>query len=225
MGLAVQWATRARADLQRHADAGSDAGPAELHGLLQGSEVVGRQTVAQEAERGSDTFARTATHATATLTATVSSVQKPKAAVSLLKALRGYALLLWMLVNFIAGKSHLGRNVTSLIVGVGGTLVALAVVVPGIPIALPLTGVVLVLATASVSALLQQRLGGWRLVLRLLLLVLLAAAALTAVLLQTASENDQSVWQLLLDSGLRALLVVVVIAVGWFLGRPTKRDA
>ena len=129
-----------------------------------------------------------------------------------------------MLVNFIAGKSHLGRNVTSLIVGVGGTLVALAVVVPGIPIALPLTGVVLVLATASVSALLQQRLGGWRLVLRLLLLVLLAAAALTAVLLQTAAENDQSVWQLLLDSGLRALLVVVVIAVGWFLGRPTKRD-
>jgi hypothetical protein len=222
--LAVQWATLARADLRRHADAGTEAGPAELHGLLQGSEVVGHQTITQEAERGSDTFARTATHATATLTATVSSVQKPKAAVSLLKALRGYALLLWMLVNFIAGKSHLGRNVTSLIIGVGGTLVALAVVVPGIPIALPLTGVVLVLATASVSALLQRRLGGWRLVLRLLLLVLLAAAALTAVLLQTASKNDQSVWQLLLDSGLRALLVVVVIAVGWFLGRPTTHD-
>ena len=71
-----------RADLQRHADAGTDAGPAELQGLLQGSEVVGHQTVAQEAERGSDTFARTATHATATLTATVSSVQKPKAAVT-----------------------------------------------------------------------------------------------------------------------------------------------
>ena len=224
MDLAVQWATPARADLQRHADAGSDAGPAELHGLLQGSEVVGRQTVAQEAERGSDTFARTATHATATLTATVSSVQKPKAAVSLLKALRGYALLLWMLVNFIAGKSHLGRNVTSLIVGVGGTLVALAVVVPGIPIALPLTGVVLVLATASVSALLGRKDVGWVFAWRFGFLLVLAAAALVLFLAFAASDDKQRLWQLLRDVGPELALVAAVIAIGWFLGRPTKRD-
>ena len=102
-----------------------------------------------EAERGSDTFARTATHATATLTATVSGLQKPKAAVSLLKALRGYAVLLWVLVNFLVGKSNLGRNLTAVVVGVGGALVALALVVPGVPLAVPLTGVILVLATAS----------------------------------------------------------------------------
>ncbi|MCW2704231.1 MAG: patatin [Blastococcus sp.] len=219
---AVQWAAEVRADLQRHDDKDDHPGPAELDAMLQGSEVVGRQTIAEEANRGSDTFAQTATHATATLTATASSVEKPKAAVALLKALRGYALLLSVLVNFLAGKSHLGRNLTSLVVGVGGALVALAVVVPGVPIAVPLTGVVLVLAAASVSALRQQRLGGWRLVVRLVLLVLVAAAVLAAVLIQTASENKQSIRDLLLDTGLRVLLVAVVIGVGWFLGRPTR---
>jgi hypothetical protein len=222
VGHAAQWAVGVRTDLRRHKDAGTEAGPAELGAMLHDSEVVGRQTLAEEADRGSDTFARTVTHATATLTAAASSVEKPKAAVTLLKALRGYALLLWVLVNFLAGKSHLGRNLTSLVVGVGGALVALAVVVPGVPIAVPLTGIVLVLAAAGASALRQQRLGGWRLVVRLLLLVLVAAAVLAAVLIQTASENKQSIGDLLLDTGLRVLLVVVVVGVGWFLGRPTQ---
>jgi uncharacterized SAM-binding protein YcdF (DUF218 family) len=79
-----------------------------------------------------------------------------------------------------------------------------------------------VLAAAGASALRQQRLGGWRLVVRLLLLVLVAAAVLAAVLIQTASENKQSIGDLLLDTGLRVLLVVVVVGVGWFLGRPTQ---
>jgi chromate transport protein ChrA len=83
----------------------------------------------------------------------------------------------------------------------------------------------LVLATASASALGQRRLSGWRLVLRLAALTLVAAGALAAVLLLTAAENEQDVWHLLLDSGVRVLVVVVVIGVGWFLGRPSWRTA
>ena len=221
---AVQWAVPARTRLAAMRDDGAHPGPVELGDMLSGSEVVGRQTLAREAERGSDTFARTATHATATLTATVSGLQRPKAAVSLLKALRGYAVLLWVLMNFLVGKSNLGRNLAALVVGVGGALVALAVVVPGVPMAVPLTGVVLVLVTASAAALRQQRLAGWRLAVRLILLLLIAVAALVAVLWQTASESDQSVVELLIDAGLRVLLVVVVLGVGWFLGRPTTRE-
>jgi patatin-related protein len=220
---AVQWAVPVRTRLATSADAGTRPGPKELGEMLSRSVVVGGQTVAREAERGSDTFARTATHATATLTATVSGLQKPKAAVSLLKALRGYAVLLWVLMNFLVGKSNLGRNLTALVVGVGGALVALAVVVPGVPMAVPLTGVVLVLATASAAALRQQRLAGWRLAVRLILLLVIAAAALVAVLWQTASESDQSVVELLIEAGLRVLLVVVVLGVGWFLGRPSSQ--
>ena len=77
--------------------------------------------------RGSDTFTRTVSHAAATLTATAASVKKPQAVIGLFKAVRGYALLLWVLGNFLAGKSSTGRNLTSLILGVGGALLALAV--------------------------------------------------------------------------------------------------
>jgi len=50
--------------------------------------------------------------------------------------------------------------------------------------------VMLVLATASASALGQRRLSGWRLVLRLAALTLVAAGALAAVLLLTAAKNE-----------------------------------
>ena len=69
MAQAVQWAGPTRTAPARHCRTPARTpAPAELGDMLSGSEVVGRQTLAQEAERGSDTFARTATHATATLT-------------------------------------------------------------------------------------------------------------------------------------------------------------
>jgi patatin-related protein len=220
---ATGWATPAKTRLVGLRDAKTSAGPAELADMLAGSEVVGRQTLAQEAERGTDTFARTVTHATATLTGTASSVKRPKAAVALVKAVRGYALLIWVLANYLAEKSSVGRNLASLVIGVGGALVALALVVPGLPIGIPLTGVVLVLATTTVSALRQQRLVGRALALRLGLLALITVAALVGVLWQTLREKDQSLGELALDIGLRVLLVAVVLGVGWFLGRPTNR--
>ena len=111
MAQAVQWADRARAPTcGRHARRRQRARRRpSCDALLQGSEVVGRQTVAAGGRAGlghlrPDGHPRDR-HAHR---APSSSLQKPKAAVSLLKALRGYALLLWVLVNFLAGKSNLG---------------------------------------------------------------------------------------------------------------------
>jgi hypothetical protein len=221
--LGLQWAEPTRTELRGHGTNGTQPSTADLDRLLDGSAGIGGQTIAQEAERGSDTFTRTVSHAAATLTSTASSVKKPQAVVGLVKSLRGYALLLWVLGNFLAGKSSTGRNLTSLILGVGGALLALAVLVPGIPMLVPLVGVVLILAVASIAALSQGKLAGQRLTRRLVLVAALVVVALVGLLVQKLAKDKQSVRELLLDWGLRLFLVLVVLGVGWFLGRPAKK--
>jgi len=222
--LGLQWAEPARTELRGHGTNGTQPTTADLDRLLDGSAEIGGQTISQEAERGSDTFTRTVSHAAATLTSTASSVKKPQAVVGLVKALRGYALLLWVLGNFLAGKSSTGRNLTSLILGVGGALLALAVLVPGIPMLVPLIGVVIILAVASIAALSQGKLAGQQLTRRLVLVAAIVVVALAGLLVQKLAKDKQSVRELLLDWGLRLFLVLVVLGVGWFLGRPAKKD-
>jgi patatin-related protein len=222
--LGLQWAEPARTALRAHGTNGAQPTAADLDGLLEGSAVIGHQTIAQEAERGSDTFTRTVSHAAATLTSNGASVQKPQAVIGLFKALRGYALLLWVLGNFLAGRSSTGRNLTSLVLGVGGAFLALAVLIPGIPMLVPLVGVVLILAVASIAALRQGKLAGQQLTRRLVLVAVVVAVALVGVLIQRLAENKQGVLDLLLDWGLRLFLVLVVLGVGWFLGRPTEKE-
>ncbi|HEV7188549.1 MAG TPA: patatin-like protein [Blastococcus sp.] len=217
---AVQWAHSVGPALHRN----PPPPPSELRDLLDRSEVVARQTITQEFQRGSDTFARTASHAAATLTATASSMKKPKAAVALFTALRGYALLLYTLINFLAGRSNVGRNLTSLVIGVGGTLIALAVVLPGVPLGLPLTGIVIVLAAATAAVLLPGGPRGRGLGWRVALLLLAAVIALAGVLWKTAADAKQSPWELLVTVLIRLAPVVLVLAVGWFLGRPRQKD-
>jgi hypothetical protein len=216
---AVQWANTVSPTLHRV----PPPHPDELRDLLDRSKVVALQTIAKEFERGSDTFARTAAHAAATFTATASSMKKPQAAVALLTAFRGYALLLWTLVNFLAGRSNVGRNLTSLVIGVGGTLIAFAVIVPGVPTVLPLTGVVIVLATATAAALLPDRPRARRLAGRVGWVLLLVVIALAGVVWTIARDAKQTWGQLLLSVLIRLLVVLVVLGVGWFLGRPRKK--
>lgn len=221
----VRWAEPARTALR---GSGPDGGPltaAELNGLLDGSAAaIGRQTIAQEAEQGSDTFTRTVSHAAATLTSTAASVEKPQAVVGLVKALRGYALLLWVLGNFLAGKSSTGRNLTSLVLGVGAALLALAVIVPGIPLMVALVGVVVILAVTSIAALRQGKLAGTSLTRRVIVVTAVVGLVLAGVVVWRLVESKQSIGDLLLEWGLRLLVVVVVLGVGWFFGRPTAKD-
>lgn len=221
---AVQWADRVSLDLHGHEQAKTHPGRAELAAMLRGSEVVGQQTIAAEGRQGSDTFARTVTHAAATLTAAGASITKPKAALTLLKAVRGYGMLLWVLVNFATGGSRFGRNLTHVVLGVGGALVALALIVPGVPALVPLTGVVLVLACAGAAALRHGSYTGWGLALRIVLVAVLAVAALAAVVWQRAEAAHQTVWEALRDMIPPVAVVLVVVLLGWFLGHPAKRS-
>ena len=218
--IGLQWAEQANNVLRSPTPPTAE----QLGLLLETSSAVGAQTITQEAERGSDTFTRTVSHAAASLTSTAASVQKPHAVTGLFKALRGYALLLWVLGNFLAGRSATGRNLTSLVLGVGGALLALAVIVPGIPMMVPLVGVVLILAVASIAALRQGKLAGTALTRRIVLVGAIVVVALAGLLVQRLVENKQSIGDLLLDWGLRLLLVLVVLGVGWFLGRPAAKD-
>jgi hypothetical protein len=220
VAIGLQWAEQANNLLRSTPQPTAD----QLNTLLETSSAIGGQTITQERDRGSDTFTRTVSHAAATLTSTAASVKKPQAVIGLFKALRGYALLLWVLGNFLAGKSATGRNLTSLVLGVGGALLALAVVVPGIPMMVPLVGVVLILAVASIAALRQGKLAGPSLTRRIVLVAAIVVVALAGLLVQRLVENKQSIGDLLLDWGLRLLLVLVVLGVGWFLGRPTAKD-
>jgi hypothetical protein len=131
--------------------------------------------------------------------------------------------MLWVLGNFLARKSHTGRNLTSLVLGVGGALVALAVIVPGIPMMVPLVGVVLILAVASIAALQEGGLAGGPLTGRLVAVAVVTVLAVAGWLAWKLVENKKGVWDLLIDWGLRLLLVLVVLGVGWFLGRPSKK--
>jgi len=209
----LRWAGEVRTVIPHDQNARTRPQPSQLAELLRRSEDIGRQSIAAEGRRGSDTFARTATKATAALTSAASSVKKPKAAVTLLKGLHGYALLLWVLVNFLAFRSNIGRNLTGVVLGVGGALVAVAILVPGVPAVVPLTGVVIVLATGSVAALRHPRIVrglAWRVV----ALLILAGVGLWWLL------KDENVPALLRTIATRIVLVAAIVGVGWLLGRP-----
>ena len=224
---AVEWADRVRMDLHGHAEAKPPTKPsrAELLAMLERSEVVGTQTITAEAERGSDTFAQTVTHATATLTATAASIKKPKAAVSLLKSLRGYAVLLWVLVTFSTSEGRFGRNLIHVMLGIGGTLVAVTLLVPGVPAVVPATGVVLILAAASAAAILAGRRNKLQVAGRFVVALVLALAALGFLLWRRMEETHKGWKETALHLSAPVLVVLAVVLLGWFIGRPGRRKA
>lgn len=59
--------------------------------------------------------------------------------------------------------------------------------------------------------------------LRLVVLALFAGAAVAAVVYQAMTANHQSLRELGMDIGLRLLVVILVVGLGWFLGRPAWR--
>ena len=178
------WATRAQARLD------GDPTLADLDDVLEKGAVVGRQRIASEVESGSDTLARTLTHATVAVASAVGAQRAPKSVNTVLSTFRGYALLLWVLVSYLTGGSRFGRSVLSLTVGVGAALVALTLVVPAVPMAVTLTGIVLLLAATSAAALRQGRRRSWRLAARLTAAFLVVAAALVAVVAYQVSSAE-----------------------------------
>ena len=83
----------------------------------------------------------------------------------MLSAFRGCALIVWAMVTLLTRRSHFGTRVVELAVAAVGVLIAVAVFVPGMPLAFTLAGVLLLLAGLTAGALLtrQARGVGWRL--------------------------------------------------------------
>lgn len=198
------------------------AGPpstAALWRLWEEADPVGAETIAGDA--GSDTFARTTTHAATVLANNVGSVTKPKAVAALLAAFRGYALTVWAMVNLLTRKSHFGARAVELAVAAGGVLIAVAIFVPGMPLGFTLAGVLLLLAGLSAAALLTKSSRG--LGRRLLVAAALIAAALGgyAYCDYTRNGSASAVWSLAIKAGVG----ILVVLLGWWLAqvRPARR--
>jgi hypothetical protein len=143
------WLTSYRAKVPRDQPA---LIPAEdLVELWNKAAAIGKEKIEDEA--GGDTLARTASHLAAVTVTAMGAVTRPKAVTSVLKALRGYTLTVWAMVAFMTSPNRFGRRAVELAVAAGGSLLALAILVPAMPLALILAGVLLVVAGVSTAAL------------------------------------------------------------------------
>jgi patatin-related protein len=122
---------------------------------------IGSQKIT--ADVGSDTFARTAAHAAVITAGTVGSppkIGKIKAVRFVLSSLRGYTALVWAMVSYLTRGSVIGTRAVELVVAVGGALLAVTLLVPGVPIGLTLVGMITLLAGFTAAAL-RAKDGAW----------------------------------------------------------------
>ncbi|WP_067500088.1 hypothetical protein [Actinoplanes sp. TFC3] len=137
-------------------------------------------------------------------------------------ALRGYLLAVWAMVTAMSLGSF-GRSAVEATVGAGAALLALAIVVPGVPLAVTLTGVLLLLAGVSAAAL-RTRDGwgvGWR-------VAVAAVVVLAALICQVVLPWHGKVpWDQIINAGIKVGIVLAVVLLGrWIAGtRPPRRAA
>jgi patatin-related protein len=201
--------------------------PAEALWSLWGeAKPIGKETITEEARSGSDTFAQTVSHAATVAASAFGSPSKItgkvniKAVGSVLSAFRGYSLMVWAIVTFLTTNSRFAAHTVELALAAGGVLIAGAILVPGMPLALILAGVAVLLAGITAAALLtgESRQVGYRLIVA----VLLAAAALGGYLWWDWSRNGPGMtWSLLIKAG----VTILVVLLGWWVARarPARR--
>jgi patatin-related protein len=195
-----------------------------LWSLWDEARPIGKETITGEARSGSDTFAQTVSHAATVAASTFGSPSKItskvniKAVGSVLSAFRGYSLMVWAIVTFLTSNSRFAVHAVELALAAGGVLIAAAILVPGMPLALILAGVAVLLAGITAAALLtgESRKVGYRLIGA----VLLAAAALGGYLWWDWSRNGPAMtWGLLIKAG----VTVLVVLLGWWVARVSPR--
>ncbi|MEO3778739.1 patatin-like protein [Micromonospora sp. B11E3] len=174
---------------------------------------IGRERV--EGDVGSDTFARTVSHATTVLANVAGAAVPVKPLAMLLSAFRGYALTVWAMVSLLTRRSAVGRHAVDIAVAAGGALLAVTLLVPGVPVALTLLAVLLLLAGFSSAALLspQARPVGLRLAAAALVVLL----ALGGVVWSDLARNGSTalIWSLSIKLGVS----VLVVLLGWWVAR------
>ncbi|AGL19303.1 patatin-like protein [Actinoplanes sp. N902-109] len=175
---------------------------------LHDAEAIGRQRLGDQV--GTDDFARVSSRAAAVTVNIAAAAPQARAARSVLRALRGYALLVWTAVQLVTARGRAGPRVVGFAVTLGAAAVAVSLFAPGVPMIVLLAGLLLVLAGLTTGALFVP--AGTRLGLRLLIPALVLLAAVIAV-----GVRDKHVFttDLLVKSG----VVVALIVFGSYLGR------
>lgn len=182
---------------------------AELWRLWEDAAQIGLQRIHDEV--GGDTLARTITHTAAVASNMVGTPSHVKIVDTLLRVVRGYTLIVWAMVLFLTTRSNLATSTVNIAVAAGGTLLATAVLVPGIPLGLILAGVLLVLASATAAALRAPERGARKVGIRLLISTLIA---ITAISLYTwmAWQSIAQKWAPLANF----LIALLIILLGLF---------
>ena len=132
----------------------------DLRDLCDAMRNIGTQTIKDDV--GSDTFARSASHAAAVTAALLSPPTRlgaNKAVRFALSTIRGYTAMLWAFIALLTRRSSFGTHAVEIAVAVGGALLAVTILVPGAPLILALLGVFGLLAGATASALLAAAAG------------------------------------------------------------------
>ncbi len=203
---------------------------------------IGQEKIADDARTGSSTFARTATHAAAVAASALGSpssvggirqLKGTRAVASVLAAFRGYTLMVWAMVGFLTRGSGFSTRIVELALAVGGVLVAVTILIPGMPLALILSGVTILLAGITAAALLDKdtpvpggstrprhpaRGVGWRVAGAVLLLCLALGGYLWR---EWSLHGPSALWNPLIKIG----VTLLVVLLGWWVARvrPTRR--
>jgi patatin-related protein len=182
----------------------------ELWKLRDGLILIGAETIANDA--GTDIFARTIAKAATVTASTFSAPPKltsVKAVRFVLSAVRGYTLMVWTMVHFMTMGSSFGARAIDLAVAGGATLLAVTILVPGIPVGITLVGALLVLAGITTAALRTKDTRG--LVRRMTVVGLLVAAALGFLIWDDIHVHGASgvVASTLIKVGVGVLIVLI----------------
>ena len=205
--------------------ASSTLSAAHLWELRKGMKEIGAQKITDDV--GSDTFARTVSHA-ATVAAgtfvTPPKIGKVKAVQSTLSAVRGYTALVWTMVSYLTRGSVFGTRIVELAVAIGGALLAVTLLVPAVPLGLTLAGVLLLFSGVTAAALRTP--GGSWFGARLGAAALLAATCLGYVMWSDIHVNGWAKSDSL-PTLIRGGVGLVIVLLGWWIARsrPSKKEA
>jgi patatin-related protein len=204
--------------------ASSALSASSLWDLRMGMKEIGAQKITDDV--GSDTFARTVSHAATVAAGTFVAppkVGKVKAVQFAMSALRGYTAIVWTMVSYLTRGSFFGTRAVELAVAIGGTLLATTLLVPAVPLGVTLAGVLLLFSGVTAAALRTP--GGSWFGARLGVVTALFAVCVGFFIRNDIQEKGwakSDTQQTLVKGG----VVLVVVLLGWWIAqsRPTRKE-
>jgi hypothetical protein len=186
---------------------------AQLWALRTSMSQIGSQKITDDV--GSDTFARTTSHAAVITTGAFTArtnLKHVKPVQAVISALRGYTAMMYAMVAYLSRGSKIGPMAVGMAAAAGGVLLAVTIFVPSVPLGLTIAGVMLLLAAASAAAL-RTREVRW-MALRVGLVALLFAAALGYLIYRDVDAHGFH--GEVVSIAVKVGIGLAVLLVGWF---------